>query len=61
MKDYFSGMMVGCVLGAAAAAYYLSEEAKIRQGVNKGVRQVMARSGKIISNIEGELGHIVRK
>jgi gas vesicle protein len=61
MKDYFSGMLVGSVLGAAAAFYYLNEEAKIKQGVNRGVRQVMARSGKVINNIEGELGRIIRK
>ncbi|MEN6460243.1 MAG: hypothetical protein ABFC94_02590 [Syntrophomonas sp.] len=64
MKDYFSGMLVGSVLGAAAAIYYLNEETKIKLGINRGVRQVMAKKGQarqFINNIEGELGHIIRK
>lgn len=64
MKDYFSGMLVGGILGAAAAIFYLHEETKIKPGVNRGVRQVRAQKGQarhFISNIEGEPGHIIRK
>jgi gas vesicle protein len=64
VKDYFSGILVGSILGAAAAIYYFNEETKIKLGVNRGVRQVMAKKGQakqFISNIECELGHIIRK
>lgn len=64
MRDYFAGMLVGSVLGAAAAIFYFNEEKEIKSGVKSGVRRVVAKSnqaGRFVSNVDGEPGNIIRR
>lgn len=62
MRGYLAGILVGSVLGAAAAVYCLGEEKKVRRGLNKKTRQVIARTHKAgcrMKKMGGAAVHIV--